>query len=42
MRDIASVVSKIINNENIQGEIYELGGPDILNLKEIYPIILQP
>jgi len=41
VRDIASVVSKIINNENIQGEIYELGGPDILNLKEIYPLILQ-
>ena len=41
VRDIASVVSKIINNENIQGEIYELGGPDILDLKEIYPLILQ-
>ena len=41
VRDIASVVSKIINDENIQGEIYELGGPDILNLKEIYPLILQ-
>ena len=41
VRDIASAVSKIINNENIQGEIYELGGPDILNLQEIYTLILK-
>ena len=41
VRDVASVVLKILNNDHIQGETYELGGPDVLNLKEIYILILK-
>jgi uncharacterized protein YbjT (DUF2867 family) len=39
--DIALSVLKVLLNKNLQGKIYELGGPDIFNLREINEIIIQ-
>ncbi len=41
VRDIANTVIKLIEQDQIKGEIFELGGPENLNLKQIYSLIMK-
>jgi uncharacterized protein YbjT (DUF2867 family) len=40
VKDLSNAVSKIINKKSFDGQIYNLGGPEIMSFKEIIDLIL--
>ncbi|MEO0347932.1 MAG: complex I NDUFA9 subunit family protein [Pseudomonadota bacterium] len=39
--DVANAITKVITNEKYQGHVYELGGPEIISLKDVVELILK-
>ena len=41
VEDVAAAISNIVEDEHYAGKIYELGGPEVMSLKEIYSFVLE-
>ena len=39
--DVAHSIVKVLTHENMQGRIYEVGGPEVVTLRDIYQLVLS-
>ena len=38
--DVAKAIEKIISNKKLEGDVYSLGGPEILSFREVLDLIM--